>query len=63
LLCGNHTEAEIDRNLRNCSHLHLLNQIKQDIPLTLRQQRRLGLHSASPDKVPKPGNLTGSKGS
>jgi hypothetical protein len=62
LLCGNHTEAEIDRNLRNCSHLHLLNQIKQDIPLTLRQQRRLGLHPASPDKVPKTGNPTGSKG-
>ena len=57
LLCGSHTAAEIDRSLRDCSHIHLLDQIEKTIPPTLRQQRHRMLDSASPDQVPKTGNV------
>jgi hypothetical protein len=56
LLCGTHTPAEIDLALRDCSHLHLLDQIEQTIPPTLRQQRHRILDSASLDQVPETGN-------
>jgi hypothetical protein len=56
LLCGSHTAAAIDRGLWDCSHLQLLNKIKQDIPQTLRQQRHRRLDSAPPDQAPKTGN-------
>jgi hypothetical protein len=47
LLCGTHTSAEIDRALRDCSHGHMLDQIRKTIPPTLRQQRYRVLDSAS----------------
>ena len=39
LLCGNHSHSDIDLALKNCSHKEMLNQIKQAVPPTLRQQR------------------------
>lgn len=56
LLCGNHSRADIERALEECSHTDMLQQIRQTIPPTLRQQRNkeLGKHAKS---VPKSGYL------
>jgi len=57
LLCGTHTSAQIDLALRGCSHGQMLDQIKQTVPRTLRQQRHRILNFASRERVPETGNL------
>ena len=56
LLCGKRTSDNIDRALRDCSHLQMLTQIEQTIPTTLRQQRHRVLDSGRADEVPETGN-------
>lgn len=56
LLCGKRTSDDIDRALRDCSHLQMLAQIEQTIPTTLRQQRHRILDSGRSNGVPETGN-------
>lgn len=55
LLCGIHTNAQIDDALRGCSHGKMLDQLKQTIPPTLRQQRYRVLNKSLSNPVPKTG--------
>lgn len=55
LLCGNHTSESIDRALKDCSHMRMLERIGESIPPTLRQQRHRVLDMAS-SAVPETGN-------
>jgi hypothetical protein len=56
LLCGAHTSGEIERALRECSHIQMLEQVEQSIPTTLRQQRYRVLDSGRRNPVPETGN-------
>ena len=55
LLCGTHTQNDIDHALRGCSHGQMLDHIQKTIPPTLRQQRHRILNPASSNHVPKTG--------
>jgi hypothetical protein len=61
LLCGKRTSDDIERALRDCSHLQMLEQIERTIPRTLRQQRHRVLDSGRGDAVPETGNLENRK--
>lgn len=56
LLCGDHSEAAIDRALHQCSHADMLSTIKQTVPPTIRQMRKKNLEN-SPIAVPKSGDI------
>jgi hypothetical protein len=56
LLCGEHSEAAIDRALHQCSHADMLSMIEQTVPPTLRQTRKQNLDRA-PFPVPKSGDI------
>lgn len=56
LLCGNHTFESIDRAMKDCSHMRMLERIGESIPPTLRQQRHRVLDMNWP-AVPETGNL------
>jgi hypothetical protein len=64
LLCGKRTGKDIDRALRDCSQLQMLEAIEQTIPTTLRQQRHRILDSGrTRAAVPKTGETLPSRGS
>jgi hypothetical protein len=56
LLCGDHSQAAIDRALHQCSHKEMLSVIAQTVPPTLRQTRRQKLDK-SPFSGPKSGDI------
>ena len=55
LLCGEHSEAAIDRALHQCSHAEMRSMIEHTVPQTLRQTRKQNLDK-SPFSVPKSGD-------
>jgi len=55
LLCGEHSQPNIDRALAQCSHSQMLRAIEQNVPPTLRQTRKRKLLSPPPS-VPKSGD-------
>ena len=55
LLCGEHSQAAINRALHQCSHSNMLSMIEQTVPPTLRQTRKQNLDK-SPFSVPNSGD-------